>query len=147
MCILRERVYGAFRVSLQFFQVLDDKRWNNRVEALDITTERGLEILWELIRLSDVLIQNFRPGVAARLGFSWPRAQELNPQLVYLSISGFGPEGPYAHKRVYDNIIQAYSGISAVQDDPETGDPGIVRQLLCDKLTSYTASQAVTAAC
>jgi crotonobetainyl-CoA:carnitine CoA-transferase CaiB-like acyl-CoA transferase len=117
-----------------------------RALALDITTPRGLEILEELIRRSDVLIQNFRPGVVDRLGFGWERAHELNPELVYLSISGFGPTGPYAKKRVYDNIIQAYSGLDDAQRDVSTGKPAAIRQLICDKLTGYNAAQAVTAA-
>jgi len=117
-----------------------------RALALDLGTERGLEILLELIRRSDVLIQNFRPGVAERLGFGFPRAHAVNPELVYLSISGFGATGPYANKRVYDNIIQAYSGLDDAQRDPTTGTPTQVRQLICDKLTGYQAAQAVTAA-
>jgi crotonobetainyl-CoA:carnitine CoA-transferase CaiB-like acyl-CoA transferase len=117
-----------------------------RALALDITTKRGLEILEALIQRSDVLIQNFRPGVVDRLGFGWERARKLNPELVYLSISGFGPTGPYAHKRVYDNIIQAYSGLDDAQRDPTTGKPAAIKQLICDKLTGYNGAQAVTAA-
>lgn len=117
-----------------------------RALAVDLTTRRGAEILTELIRRSDVLIQNFRPGVMDRLGFGWDAARKMNPELVYLSISGFGPTGPYAHKRVYDNIIAAYSGLNDAQRDPVTGDPSSIRQLLCDKLTGYAGAQAVTAA-
>ena len=117
-----------------------------RAIAVDVSQPTGLDIIHGLARESDVVIQNFRPGVVERLGIGYEDLKACRDDIVYLSISGFGPHGPYAQKRVYDNIIQAYSGISAVQDDPETGDPGIVRQLLCDKLTSYTASQAVTAA-
>lgn len=117
-----------------------------RAIVVDVSQPDGLEILHALARESDVVIQNFRPGVVDRLGIGYPDLKACRDDIVYLSISGFGPDGPYSQKRVYDNIIQAYSGISAVQNDPETGDPGLVRQLLCDKLTSYTASQAVTAA-
>jgi crotonobetainyl-CoA:carnitine CoA-transferase CaiB-like acyl-CoA transferase len=84
--------------------------------------------------------------VVERLGFGWEHAHELNPELIYLSISGFGPRGPYAHKRVYDNIVQAYSGLDDAQRDAATGKPAAIRQLICDKLTGYAGAQAVTAA-
>lgn len=122
---------------------------NNRGKrslALDLSKPRGLRILEELVARSDVLIQNFRPGVAERMGFGWERLRERNPRLVYLSISGFGPTGPSARKRVYDNVIQASSGMNDAQRDPRTGDPQPLRQLICDKLTALTAAQAVSAA-
>jgi len=122
---------------------------NNRGKrslALDLSKPRGLVILERLVRGADVLIQNFRPGVALRLGFGWERLHALNPRLVLLSISGFGGVGPSAEKRVYDNVIQACSGMSDAQRDPRTGEPQPLRQLLCDKLTALTAAQAVTAA-
>jgi crotonobetainyl-CoA:carnitine CoA-transferase CaiB-like acyl-CoA transferase len=114
--------------------------------ALNLAEARGIEILKQLIASADVFIQNFRPGVAERMGFGWETARELNPRLVYVSISGFGPSGPYAQKRVYDNVIQACSGMNDAQAEPETNEPQAVRQLICDKLTAYTAAQAITAA-
>ena len=122
---------------------------NNRGKrslALDLSKPQGLAILERLARSSDVFIQNFRPGVAERMGFGWERLHELNPRLVYLSISGFGPLGPRAGQRVYDNVIQACSGMNDAQRDPRTGEPQPLRQLLCDKLTAITAAQALTAA-
>ena len=113
--------------------------------ALNLRSERGISIFESLVRRADVLIQNFRPGVMDRLGIGWERVHAWNPQLVYLSISGFGPSGPYAHKRVYDNIIQAYSGLHDSQRDAN-GEPSPIRQLICDKLTGYAAAQAVSAA-
>jgi crotonobetainyl-CoA:carnitine CoA-transferase CaiB-like acyl-CoA transferase len=117
-----------------------------RAIAIDLSKPGGVDIIHALARESDVVIQNFRPGVVDRMGIGYADLRACREDIVYLSISGFGPQGPYSQKRVYDNIIQAYSGISACQDDPETGAPGLVRQLMCDKLTSYTAAQAVTAA-
>ena len=122
---------------------------NNRGKrslALDLSKPQGLAILERLVRGADVFLQNFRPGVAERMGFGWERLRELNPRLVYLSISGFGSAGPRAQKRVYDNVIQACSGMNDAQRDPRTGEPQPLRQLLCDKLTAITAAQAVTAA-
>ncbi len=102
-----------------------------------------------LAERADVVIQNFRPGVIARLGLGYERLNALNPKLVYLSISGFGQTGPRAGERAYDPIIQFYSGIAATQgrihlehpDQPEQ-----VNQLILDKLTAYTGFQAITAA-
>jgi crotonobetainyl-CoA:carnitine CoA-transferase CaiB-like acyl-CoA transferase len=113
--------------------------------AINLAEARGIEILRQMIAGADVFLQNFRPGVAQRMGFGFEEMCALNPRLVYLSISGFGPTGPYSQKRVYDNVIQAYSGLNDVQSGP-SGEPEAIRQLVCDKLTAYTAAQAVTAA-
>lgn len=114
--------------------------------ALNLSDERGAEILKKLASEADVFIQNWRPGVADRLGIGWEDLHALNPQLIYVSVSGFGATGPYSQKRVYDNVIQAYSGITDVQGDPKVGDPEPVRQLLCDKLTSINTAQAISSA-
>jgi crotonobetainyl-CoA:carnitine CoA-transferase CaiB-like acyl-CoA transferase len=70
----------------------------------------------------------------------------VNPELVYVSISGFGESGPYAGRRVYDPVIQALTGSIAIQVDPESGRPDLVRHVICDKASAYTAAQAITAA-
>ncbi|MDE0885220.1 MAG: CoA transferase [Myxococcota bacterium] len=114
--------------------------------VLNLAEARGVEILKDLALRADVFIQNWRPGVAERLGIGWQTLRALNPRLVYVSISGFGPTGPNSQKRVYDNVIQAYSGINDVQANPDIGKPEPVRQLLCDKLTSITVAQAISAA-
>ena len=112
--------------------------------ALNLADERGRAVLAKLVARADVFVQNFRPGVAVRMGIGWKAFRVLNPRLVYVSISGFGAEGPYAGKRVYDNVVQAYSGLAAVQGG--AGDPLPLKQLACDKLTSLTAAQAICAA-
>ena len=114
--------------------------------SLNLASERGIGILKQMVAEADIFIQNWRPGVADRLGIGWKDLQSLNERLIYVSISGFGPTGPYAQKRVYDNVIQAYSGINDVQANPEVGTPEPVRQLLCDKLTSITTAQAISSA-
>ena len=114
--------------------------------AIDLATPRGVEIVCRLAERSDVLIQNYRPGVAERLGFGWEQLSARNPRLVYLSISGFGPKGPLAQGRAYDNVIQAQSGMNAAQRDPASGDAQPLRQLVCDKLTGWAGAQAVSAA-
>ncbi len=112
--------------------------------ALNLADARGRAILEQLALRADVFVQNFRPGVTTRMGIGWEAFRALNPRLVYISISGFGADGPYATKRVYDNVVQAYSGLAAVQGG--AGEPALLKQLACDKLTSLTAAQAICAA-
>jgi crotonobetainyl-CoA:carnitine CoA-transferase CaiB-like acyl-CoA transferase len=122
---------------------------NNRGKrslVVDLKQPAGLEVLQKLVADADVLIQNFRPGAMERLGLGYDDLSAINPDLIYVSISGYGPDGPNSHRRVYDNVIQAASGLASVQTDPATGAPSLFRTLLCDKVTSYTATQAVTAA-
>lgn len=114
--------------------------------VLDLSRPEGVDLFLDLAETADVVVQNFRPGVVDRMGIGYAAVAARRPDTVYLSISGFGADGPYASKRVYDNIIQAYSGLSDVQGDPASREPQLNRQLLCDKLTSFAASQAVTAA-
>jgi len=122
---------------------------NNRGKrslVLDLKKPEGLDVLKRLISEADVLIQNFRPGAMERLGLGYEDAAKINPNLIYTSISGYGPDGPFSHRRVYDNVIQAGSGLASVQTDPATGIPSMYRTLVCDKTTAYTAAQAITSA-
>ena len=114
--------------------------------ALDLKADLGKQALADLIRASDVFVQNFRPGTIERMGFGEDRVRELREDIVYVSISGFGDQGPYAHKRVYDPVIQALSGLADIQSDGATGRPKMVRTIIPDKTTALTAAQAVTAA-
>ena len=100
----------------------------------------------KLIASADVLVQNFRPGTMERLGLGEPALRELNPRLIYVSISGVGESGPYARKRVYDPIIQGLSGFADLQADPKTRRPQMIRTIVADKTTAIFAAQAVTAA-
>lgn len=113
--------------------------------CLDLKSPDGIAVLERLVTTADVLVENFRPGVLTRLGLDWDRLHSLNPRLIYCSITGFGPDGPYQNVRVYDPVIQAVSGIAASQVDKE-GTPGLVRHLVADKVTALTAAQAITAA-
>ena len=92
------------------------------------------------------VVQNFRPGVAARIGIGEAAAREINPRLIYVSISGFGFDGPYAHKPVFDPLIQATSGLTTVQAGSDEARPRLVRTILPDKLTGVQAAQAIAAA-
>lgn len=119
---------------------------SKRSLSVDLKTEAGLEAVRRLLARADVLVQNFRPGAIERMGLGEDRVRELAPSIVYVSISGFGESGPYAHQRVYDPIIQALSGLADVQRDRASGQPRMVRTIIPDKTTSVTAAQAITAA-
>jgi crotonobetainyl-CoA:carnitine CoA-transferase CaiB-like acyl-CoA transferase len=114
--------------------------------AIDLKSKEGKEILIKLIKDSDVLMQNFRPGTTDRMGFGYEDMKKINPNLVYLSISGFGDKGPYAQSRVYDPVIQALSGATDIQADRNTGNPKMFRVVIADKVTSLTAAQAISSA-
>jgi len=119
---------------------------NKRSLALDLKDPRQREALMRLIAEADVFVQNFRPGVMARMGLDEESLRAINERLVYVSISGFGDRGPYSHKPVYDPLVQALSGLTTVQAGSDDERPRLVRTILPDKLTAITASQAITAA-
>ena len=95
---------------------------------------------------ADVFVQNFRPGVVERLGIDEPSLRKLRGDLIYVSISAFGPEGPWSDKPAFDHVLQAASGFASVQSDRETGEPAFVRNAVIDKLTALTGAQAISAA-
>ncbi len=114
--------------------------------VLDLRQADGLAILRDLVADADVLVQNFRPGVAERLGVAYDDIRSIRPDIVYADLTGFGPSGPYSHRRVYDTVIQAQSGLAASQTGLNDDQPKFLKQLVCDKVTAYTACQAITAA-
>ncbi len=114
--------------------------------ALDLKTEEGLEIVHKLAAEADVLIHNFRPGVAEKLQVGYATLRAINPDLIYLSVTGFGHEGPLAQNAAYDNVIQAFAGVAMSQANAETGEPTQYYQIFADKVTALYACQAVTAA-
>ena len=118
---------------------------NKRSVVIDLKTARGVELLKRLVARADVFIQNLRPGAVERMGLGELSLREIKPDLVYVSISGFGESGPYVHKRTYDPVIQALSGLASIQGDPG-GRPRMMRVIVPDKVTALTAAQAITAA-
>ncbi len=92
---------------------------NKRSLAADLKAPQGRQIVLDLARISDVVIENFRPGVAARLGLDLPAIEEVNPEVVYCSISAFGQTGPYSGRSAFDVAMQAMGGAMSV-----TGEPG-----------------------
>ncbi|TCJ19869.1 CoA transferase [Rubrobacter taiwanensis] len=92
---------------------------NKKSVTLNLKEEEGREIFYKLAREADVVVENYRPGVAGKLGVDYETLKELNPRLIYASISGFGQTGPYALRAGYDLIAQGMSGVMSV-----TGEPG-----------------------
>jgi crotonobetainyl-CoA:carnitine CoA-transferase CaiB-like acyl-CoA transferase len=119
---------------------------NKRSIVLDLKSAGGREALLRLAAGADVFVQNFRPGVAERLGVGEEPVRAVSPKIVYVSISGFGEKGPYAEKPAYDPVIQGFSGLATVQAGSDEVRPRLLRTILPDKLTAITASQAITAA-
>jgi crotonobetainyl-CoA:carnitine CoA-transferase CaiB-like acyl-CoA transferase len=119
---------------------------NKRSIALDLKNPDAIQALLRLIATADVFVQNFRPGVAERMGLGEAPVRAVSPRIVYVSISGFGETGPYAQKPVYDPLIQAVSGLATIQAGSDTERPRLIRTILPDKLTAISASQAITAA-
>jgi crotonobetainyl-CoA:carnitine CoA-transferase CaiB-like acyl-CoA transferase len=119
---------------------------NKRSLALDLKQPDARAALLRLVATADVFVQNFRPGVIDRMGLGEAAVRAVAPNIIYVSISGFGESGPYAAKPVYDPLIQAVSGLATVQAGSDQERPRLVRTILPDKLTAITASQAITAA-
>ena len=119
---------------------------NKRSIVLDLKTQGGLKAVMRLVADADVFVQNFRPGVADRLGVGEEAVRAVSPRIVYVSISGFGEKGPFAAKPAYDPVIQGFSGLATVQAGSDEARPRLLRTILPDKLTAITASQAITAA-
>jgi crotonobetainyl-CoA:carnitine CoA-transferase CaiB-like acyl-CoA transferase len=118
---------------------------SKRSVVLDLKKPGALAALERLVAGADVFVQNQRPGAAERMGMGEVSLRAVNPKLVYVSISGFGETGPYAHKRVYDPIVQGMSGLADIQA-ASGGRPGLVRVIVPDKVTALTAAQSITAA-
>ena len=113
--------------------------------TIDLKSERGLEILKELVSAVDVLVENFRPGVANRLGIGYPELSRIHPGLVYASISGFGQDSPLANRPAYDLVIQAMSGLMSVTGQRD-GPPTAVGDSIADVSAGMFAAWGIAAA-
>lgn len=119
---------------------------NKRSVVLNLKEPAALAVLKRLAATADVFTQNYRPGVADRLGVGEAAIRAARPDIVYVSTSGFGEVGPYAQAPAYDPVIQGFSSLATIQAGSDEARPRLVRTILPDKLTAITASQAITAA-
>lgn len=113
--------------------------------TLDLKSDQGRDIFKKLVSSADVVVENFRPGVMARLGLDYDTLKQLNPQLIYCAISGFGQTGPLSPRPAYDQIIQGLSGVMSITGKPEDS-PLRVGFPLADTIGGLTAAMAVSAA-
>ena len=118
---------------------------NKQSITIDLKDKRGKDVLLKLAESCDVVVQNFRPGVVERIGIAYDDVKKVKPDIIYLSISGFGEKGPYSQKPTYDPIVQALSGLTTVQAGSDEERPRLIRTIVPDKVTALTASQAMTA--
>lgn len=112
---------------------------------LDLTDADDRDTFEDMVRGADVLLENFRAGVLARLGFDWPRLRSLNRRLVYCAISGFGQTGPMSGAPAYDQIIQGLSGMMSITGTPDTA-PLRVGFPICDSVGGLVAALAISTA-
>jgi crotonobetainyl-CoA:carnitine CoA-transferase CaiB-like acyl-CoA transferase len=121
---------------------------NKRSLRLDLRAPAGADVLRRLLGDADVLVENFRPGGLARLGFDDEVLRSLQPGLVHLAISGYGPDGPAADRPGYDFVIQAVAGLMSITGDPDTtgGHPTKVGVAISDVVTGLFATIGVLAA-
>ena len=117
---------------------------NKRSMAVNLKNAALRPALYKLIESADVFVQNSRPGALDRSGYGYEDLHRINPELVYVSISGFGATGPAAAQRVYDPVIQSVSGFAAAQG--VGGDPVLMKTIASDKVAALTAAQAISAA-
>ena len=118
---------------------------NKRSLAVDLKSPDGKAVLLELVKTADVFLQNYRPGVAKRLGVDYETLSAINPKLIYASISGYGEDGPYVYSPGQDLILQGMSG--AMLSAGRAGEPPTpAGQFLVDAVTAYTAFEGVLAA-
>lgn len=118
---------------------------NKRSLSIDLKSEEGRQALYKLVEKADVFLQNYRPGVAKRLGVDYESLAKINPKLVYLSISGYGESGPYATLPGQDLLLQAMSG-AMMSAGRETDPPNPAGQFLVDAVTAAAASEAAVGA-
>lgn len=117
---------------------------NKKSVVLNLKTDGGREVLFDFLRTADAVVENFRPGVLARLGIDFDRMREVNPEIVLVSISGFGMDSPYRDLPAYDLILQAMTGHMSIMG--ETGRPPVIMGIpIADLLAGVFAAVAVLA--
>ena len=118
---------------------------NKKSITANLKTEEGIKIIKELVKESDVVIHNFKTGTMEKFGLGYEELKEINPQIVYCSITGFGETGPYKDMPGYDFIIQAMSGLMSITGDEKSG-PQKLGVAITDVLTGLYACIGIQAA-
>jgi formyl-CoA transferase len=118
---------------------------NKQSLTLDLKSKRAVEVLRELAKVADVIIENFRPGTMERLGLGEKELRELNPRLIYASLTGFGVDGPMSDWPGYDLIVQAWGGLMSITGTPD-GEPVKVGVAIIDLVAGLMLGKAITAA-
>lgn len=118
---------------------------NKRSLAIDLKSEEGREIVYRLIEDADVVVENFRPGVAKKLGIDYESVKKCKPEIVYCSISGYGQQGPRSSDKAYDSAIQAASGLFTLNGSEESG-PMRIGVMVIDMFTGINAAFAISSA-
>ncbi len=162
-CTLMLGDYGADVIKIELPGAGDDtRRWgppfigeesayflsinrNKRSLTLNFKEEQAREIFLKLVEQSDVVVENFTPGVMARFGLEYAAVQQVNPRIIYCSISGFGQDGPYQSRPAYDQIMQGISGLMSITGDPQ-GEPEKIGVAVTDIGAGMWAAFAVMSA-
>jgi len=118
---------------------------NKQSLALDLKSQRVRELLRELVKVADVVIENFRPGTMERLGLGEKELRAINPRLIYASLTGFGADGPMSDWPGYDLIVQAWGGLMSITGTPD-GEPVKVGVAIIDLIAGLMLGKAITAA-
>jgi formyl-CoA transferase len=118
---------------------------NKQSLTLDLKSKRAVELLRQLVKAADVIIENFRPGTMERLGLGEKELRELNPRLIYASLTGFGADGPMSDWPGYDLIVQAWGGLMSITGTPD-GEPVKVGIAIIDLVAGLMLGKAITAA-
>ena len=132
---------GGNRVNVSFLSL----NRNKRSLAVDLKSEGGKKVLLDLVKSADVFLQNYRPGVAKRLGVDYETLSKINPRLIYVSMSGYGEDGPYVNRPGQDLVLQGMSG-AMLSAGREGEPPTAAGQYLVDAITAYNAFEGALAA-
>lgn len=135
--------FDAFTEGVSIFFLLGNR--NQRGIQLDLRNEKAKEIVRRLVKEADVLVENYRPGVMAKLGFGYEACKELNPRLVYCSCTGYGSTGPYQKRPGQDLLLQAMSGMAMLSGDGESA-PTPVGSAVVDQHAAVLAAFGIVAA-
>ena len=119
---------------------------NKRSLTVDLKNPEGIAIIKKLVESADILVENFRGGVPDRLGIGYEDLRLVNDKLIFVSITGFGPTGPYSHKPAYDPLAQGLVGMMHIQGMPFGGKPQLIQSAIVDKTTATTAAGVAMAA-